>query len=245
MLASRRPLAPLFAVAALICAGLAQAQDSKKNLAVIPVPREGNWVKRHESFNERAKQGDVDLIFLGDSITQGWEGTGKEVWEKFYGKRKAANMGIGGDRTQHVLWRLENGNVEGLTPKAVVLMIGTNNSNGSDFTAEEIAEGVGAIVKKLNEKLPKTKVLVLGIFPRGEKAAPHREKIAKVNEIISKLADKKTNHYLDIGKKFLDDDGNLSREIMPDLLHLNPKSYAIWAEAIEEKLAELLEEEKK
>jgi lysophospholipase L1-like esterase len=236
---------PVVLLAALACAAASQAQESKKNAAVVPVPREGNWVKRHESINERAKQGEVGLIFLGDSITQGWEGLGKEVWEKYYGKRNAVNMGINGDRTQHVLWRLDNGNVDGITPKAAVLMIGTNNSNGSDFTAEEIAEGIGAIVKKLNERLPDTKVLILGIFPRGEKALPNREKIARTNEIVSKLADKKQNFYLDIGKKFLDDDGNLSREMMPDLLHLNPKSYAIWAEAIEEKLVELLDEKDK
>lgn len=242
-----RLFAPVLALCALSCVSVLQAQDAKKtdkNGAVVPVPREGNWVKRHESINERAKQGDVDLIFIGDSITQGWEGAGKEVWEKYYGKRKAANLGISGDRTQHVLWRLENGNIDGITPKVAVLMIGTNNSNGSDYTAEQIGEGITAIVKKLKEKLPKTKVLLLAIFPRGEKPGPQREKLAQASEIAAALADDKQVFYLDIGKKFLDADGTLSREIMPDLLHLNPKSYGIWAESIEETLVKLLGEDK-
>jgi len=246
MLAPRR-FAPLFALCAFSCLSLLHAQDAKKadkNAAVVPVPREGNWVKRHESINERAKQGDVDLVFIGDSITQNWEGAGKEVWEKYYGKRKAVNLGISGDRTQHVLWRLENGNIDGISPKVAVLMIGTNNSNGSDYTAEQIGEGITAIVKKLNEKLPKTKVLILAAFPRGEKPSPQREKLAKASEIAGSLADDKQIFYLDIGKKFLDADGTLSRELMPDLLHLNPKSYGIWAESIEETLVKLLGEEK-
>ena len=117
------------------------AQEVPLHDAIKPVPRDANWMKRHESFNARAKQGDVDLVFLGDSITQGWEGAGKEAWKEHYGDRKAANMGIGGDRTQHVLWRLDNGNIEGIKPKLVVLMIGTNNSNGDQHTAEQIADG--------------------------------------------------------------------------------------------------------
>src|SRR5438093_9326345 len=114
----------------------------EKNDAVIPVPREGNWMKRHESFNERVKQGNVDLIFIGDSITQGWEANGKAVWAEYYAKRNAVNLGIGGDRTQHVLWRLDHGNIDGINPKLAVLMIGTNNSGGN--TSEQIAAGVKA-----------------------------------------------------------------------------------------------------
>src|SRR5438876_11821198 len=155
---------------------LVRGQD-KPNDAVIPAPREGNWLRRHESFNERVKQGNVDLIFIDDSITQGWEGNGKNVWAEFYGKRNAVNLGIGGDRTQHVLWRLDHGNIEGIKPKLAVLMIGTNNSN--DNTAEEIGAGIQAIVKKLRAKLPQTKVLILAIFPRGPKPDAVREKNAK------------------------------------------------------------------
>jgi len=102
--------------------------EDKPNDAVVPAPREGGWMTRHNSFNGRVKKGNVDLVFIGDSITQGWEGKGKDVWAEFYGKRNAVNLGIGGDRTQHVLWRLDNGNLEGVTPKAAVIMIGTSRS---------------------------------------------------------------------------------------------------------------------
>jgi beta-glucosidase len=211
---------------------------------VQPVPRKGQQLKRHEQFNERIKQGNVELIFIGDSITQGWEGAGKDVWAKHYGPRNAVNLGIGGDRTQHVLWRLEHGNIDGIAPKVAVLMIGTNNSNGADNTAEEIGAGITAIVSKLRSALPQTKVLILGIFPRGPKPNPQREKNAKASEIASKLADDKNVFYLDIGPKFLAADGTLASEIMPDHLHLSPKGYEIWADAIEPKVAELMGERK-
>lgn len=200
-------------------------------------------MKRHESFNERVKKGNVDLLLIGDSITQGWEGQGKKVWEEFYTKRNAVNLGIGGDRTQHVLWRLDHGNVDGIKPKAAVLMIGTNNSNSN--SSEQIAEGVKAIVDKLKEKLPETKVLVLAIFPRGANKDDAKRKVNQgANELIAKLADDKQVFFLDIGPKFLAEDGTLSKEIMPDLLHLNEKSYRIWAESIEDKLASLMGDKK-
>lgn len=223
-------------VALTLTAGSVQARDT----ATTPVPRDGNWMERHEQINARAKKGDIDLIFLGDSITQGWNDN--EVWKKYYGHRKAANMGIGGDRTQHVLWRLDHGNIDGLHPKLVVLMIGTNNSNGQDNTAEEIAAGIKAIVAKLGERLPETKVLVLAIFPRGEGPNAQRDKNAEASKLASAAADGKRVFYLDIGEKFLDKDGKLSKEIMPDYLHLSPAGYQIWAEAIEPQVKELLGE---
>jgi beta-glucosidase len=218
-----------------------RAEDAPSTLK--PVAREGAPGQRHEKINERIKQGNVDLIFVGDSITQGWEGAGKEVWAKYYARRNAANLGIGGDRTQHVLWRLDHGNVDGISPKLAVLMIGTNNSNGSDNAAEEIGAGIQAIVKKLREKLPQTKVLILAVFPRGEKPNPQREKNAKASEIAAKLADNQQVFYLDIGPRFLAGDGTLSKDIMPDLLHLSPQGYAIWAESIEPEVARLMGEE--
>ena len=244
----QRRLAPLFllltcpTVLALLSVG-AIAED-KAPSTVVPVPRDGGWMNRHQSFNERVKKGNVDLLLIGDSITQGWEGAGKEAWAKHYDKRNAVNLGIGGDRTQHVLWRLDNGNVEGISPKLAVLLIGTNNSNGTDNTAEEIGAGITAIVKKLREKLPQTKVLILAIFPRDEKPTPRREKNAKASEIASKLADNQNVFYLDIGSKFLTPDGLLTKDIMPDYLHLSPQGYTIWAEAIEPKVAELMGEKK-
>ena len=216
----------------------------KKHSAVEPAHRHSWWTLRHNAVNERVKQGNVDLIFIGDSITHSWEGGGKELWAKYYAPRNAVNMGFSGDRTQHVLWRLDNGNIDGISPKAAVIMIGTNNSNGNDNTAEEIADGMIAICKKLRKELPKTKILLLAVFPRGPKPNPQREKITKANELAAKIADGKMIHYLDIGPKFLEADKSLSKEIMPDYLHLTPKGYKIWAEAIEPKLKELMGEKK-
>jgi lysophospholipase L1-like esterase len=197
------------------------------------------FVKSHESFVATAKQGKVHLLFLGDSITAGWGGQ-KAIWEKAFGKYSPANFGIGGDRTQHVLWRIQNGELDGIKPKAAVVMIGTNNS-GSD-PADGIAKGVTKIVETIREKSPATKVLLLAVFPRGEKAAPNpqRDKLKQVNETIAKLDDGKHVFFLDIGGKFLEPDGSLTKEIMPDFLHLSAKGYQIWADAITPKLAELM-----
>jgi lysophospholipase L1-like esterase len=227
-------------IAAISSAGFAQRAPE---VTTTPAPRDAGWMKRHEAYNQTIKNHqDAQLLFIGDSITDAWSGPGKEAWNKHFAPRKAVNLGIGGDRTQHVLWRLENGNIEGVKPKAAVLMIGTNNSNGRDHTAEEIADGIKAIVAKLRKELPETKILLLAIFPRGEKPNPQREKNAKASKLASEVADGKTVHYLDIGDKFLDADGSLSKEIMPDYLHLTPKGYQIWAEAIEPKVAELVED---
>ncbi len=241
--------------AALLLVGSTVAQDKKANTATTPAPRDGNWVKRHEGFVEIAKKGGVDLLFLGDSITDAWGGSGRaggpgaELFKKHFEPLKAANFGIGGDRTQHVLWRITNGELDGIRPKVVMLMIGTNNSNGSDNTAEEIAEGVAAIVKTIHEKSPETKVLLLAVFPRAEARPKDADKVAAgglrkktqdVNKIIAKLDDGKRVKYLDIGPKFLDADGALTKEIMPDYLHLSPKGYQLWTDAVLPTLTEML-----
>jgi lysophospholipase L1-like esterase/cephalosporin-C deacetylase-like acetyl esterase len=203
------------------------------------VPRSSGKKGRHLQINDRVSKGKVDLIFIGDSITSGWEIRGPKVWDKFYGKRNAVNLGIGGDRTQHVIWRLNNGNVKGIAPKAAVVMIGTNNSR--DNTPEQIAEGVTVIINQLRSKLPATKVLLLAIFPRGSNDERHRVN-EKANAIFSKLADGANIHYLDIGSKFMNNEGVLIRGMMPDQLHLNEQGYVIWAEAIESNLSKLLGE---
>lgn len=197
------------------------------------------FIASHERFVKIAQEGTAQLVFLGDSITAGWNGK-KEIWDKAFGAYKPANFGIGGDRTQHVLWRITHGELDGIKPKAVVLMIGTNNS-GSD-PAEGIAKGVTAIVETIRAKQPQAKILLLAVFPRGEKPSPNpgREKLAKVNEIIAKLDDGKNIHFLDIGAKFLQPDRSISKEIMPDFLHLSAAGYQIWADAISPKLAELM-----
>lgn len=218
-------------------AAQADPAEAKLPATVVPLNRD---VPRHKAINERAKEGNVDLIFIGDSITQGWEGAGSEVWKKLYGSRKAMNAGIGGDQTQHILWRLDNGNVDNLSPKLAVLMIGTNNIGSN--TPKEIAQGIIAIVAKLQAKLPTTKVLVLGVFPRGEKADdPLRAATVEINDIIKGVDDGKTVHFLNINEKLLKPDGAQDRDLMPDLVHLSPKGYEIWGNAIEPKVAELLQ----
>ena len=220
-----------------ICAPFLVAATTDWIRTMTPLDRN---VERHVAINERARLGNVELLFLGDSITQGWEGNGQEVWKKRYEPRKAMNAGSGGDRTQHVLWRLDHGNVDKLSPKLAVLMIGTNNFG--DDSAEDIAAGIGAVVQKLRSKLPTTKVLLLGVFPRGERPDdPLRAKMAAVNALIKGLADRNRVYYLNINDKLLGADGSQNRELMPDLVHLSPKGYEIWADAIEPRIAELLE----
>jgi beta-glucosidase len=221
-------------------AGAAGNAAAPAHSAITPEHREGGWMQRHDAMNARVKQGDVDLIFIGDSITQGWEGAGKEVWEKSYGKRKAVNLGISGDRTQHVLWRLDHGNIDNIKPKAAVIMIGTNNSNYEDNTVAEIAEGVTAIVQKLRKSLPGTKIMLLAIFPRGERPNPQRGKILQVNQILNKLHDGEHIWFVDFGYKFVEPDGSIPKSLMPDFLHLSPEGYELWAKAIEPKLVKLL-----
>src|SRR6185312_11933518 len=161
-------------------------------------------------------------------------------FNKTYGSMDPYNIGIGGDRTEHVIWRLQHGEIEGISPKVAVLMIGTNNLGPN--TNEEIIKGVTKCVKILNDKLPTTKVLLLAIFPRDNKPdSERRKRIIEINEELAKLDDGGQHvKYLDIGKKFLEPDGTLSKEIMPDYLHPNAKGYEIWAQAIQPSLDQLL-----
>ena len=205
---------------------------------VVPAPREGPWMEVHKTFLTLAKKGHIDLLFLGDSITQGWhENT---VWQRFYGPRRAANFGIGGDRTQHVLWRIQNGELDGIEPKVTVLLIGINNLK--DDTPDEIAQGIKTIVAEVRSRLPKTKVLLLGVFPRSSKPDAARERIKSINEKIARLDDGSHVRFLDIDKAFLNPDGTISRDVMPDYLHLSTKGYRIWAEAMEPTLWSMLDE---
>ena len=209
------------------------------------MPRGDQWWKdRHESFNKKVAElgKKAQVIFIGDSITQGWEGAGREAWQENFAKYDAINLGIGGDRTQHVLWRLDHGNLEGLAPKAAVVMIGTNNSNGEDNSVEQIADGVRAIVEKLRNELPDTQVLLVPIFPRGENPNPQRGKILQVNQIIQKLADGENVKWVDFGHKFINEEGRIPGGLMPDYLHLSPEAYQIWADSIKEPLKQAVSE---
>ena len=229
-------------IAVLLVLGFLQAESASE-----PAPRKKEypwmsvaaWNQRHEGFLKRAKQGKVDLLFLGDSITQGWGNNA--VWQKHYGALNAANFGIGGDTTENVLWRIQNGEIEGIEPKVTVLMIGTNNFGLEGHKPDDVAKGVATIIQTLRKKLPSTKILLLAIFPRDEKPATEsRKRIQKVNEQIATLDDKKSVRFLDLGPKFLSADGSISKEIMPDFLHLSEKGYQIWADGMDPLLKQLM-----
>ena len=216
--------------------------------AVEPLWRDGGgWIKRHEGFVADARKGGVDLLFVGDSITDYWRSRGHEAWDKYFGGLHAANIGISGDRTQHVLWRLEHGEVDGLHPKAVVLMIGTNNTGFERDavtprnTTAETAEGVRAVVGCLREKLPDAKILLLAVFPRGHAPDdPQRLQVAEINREIARLDDGSHVHFLDIGRNVLAPDGSLPEDVMPDYLHPNAHGYEIWGRSIQKPLADLM-----
>lgn len=214
--------------------------------ADVAAPKVDQFLLRHEQFVERAQQGNVDLLFLGDSITQGWGGqnvggnpAGQAMWDQHYAPLKAANFGIGGDQTQHVLWRIENGELQNINPKVTVIMIGTNNTGV--HSPEQIARGVELIVKTVRTKLPNTKVLLLAIFPRGRTLDdPRMAAIKQINPMIAKLDDGKMVRFLDIGPKFLAPDGSVPGNIMPDFLHLNADGYKIWADSMQPLLTEMM-----
>lgn len=224
-----------------LCVSALAAQD---NPATKPINRDND---RHKQFLKVVAKGEGDVIFIGDSITQGWEGAGKKAWAATFTPFKPVNLGIGGDQTGHVLWRLTEGKeIEPLKPKLAVIMIGTNNTGGQ--SAEQIAGGIKAIIAELQKQKPDMKILLLGVFPRAggvEKGAdaPKEKlnpKIKQINDIISKYADEKKVFYKDIGDKFLNKDGGLERKVMPDLLHLSEGAYQIWADAIKDDIAKLV-----
>ncbi len=216
----------------------AAAQNDHGPTERVAPPSEAKMA-RHNAMKERLLEGNADLLFIGDSITQGWESAGKEVWDYYYADRNAVNLGTSGDRTYHVLWRLDDLDFSRVSPKLAVIMIGTNNHG--IHSAEQIAEGVTAIVQTVRERLPQTKVLLLGIFPR--EAAPdaeNRVKLAAANQILAGLNDGQNVFFLDIGEEFLNEDGVLPESIMPDALHPNTEGYWIWARAMEPAVARLM-----
>jgi len=205
---------------------------------LLPVFRE-----KHMNNLEVARAGDIELLLMGDSITDFWRNTegayaGKAVLDEYFGHWKIANFGIAGDTTQGVLYRLQNGEGEGFSPRAIMLMIGTNNTARNN--SAEIAEGVGAVVLELENRFPEAEILLLAIFPRGEASNPLRDTIDGVNEIIARLDERERVHYLDIGDVFLDADGNIPESVMSDGLHPGPEGYRRWAEAVQAPLTELM-----
>lgn len=223
-----------------VALGLIAAQAAPAaNPAATPAMRGGlHWFLRFEALNLRARRGQVDLIYVGDSIVERFAHQGADVWKHYYAGRRALNLGIGGDRTEHVLWRLEHGNLHGLAPKLVIVMIGQNN--GGYDTGPEIGEGIAAIVRTLRARLPGAKILLLAIFPRHERPTPERAVLAEASRIAATLADGKMVFYRDINFLFLRPDGSIPASLMGDFEHPTAAGYRAWAEAIEPQVAELM-----
>ncbi len=226
----------------------------RPNTAIIP-QLNPPFMRAHTNFVEGAKKGDIDVLFMGDSITDWWRnpgrgartnGTevvipmgGKAVFEKYFGSMKVANFGIAGDTTQGVLWRLRHGEGEGYKLKAIMLMIGTNNTGRN--SPPEIMMGVADIVFELRKDFPDAKILLLGIFPRSDPASKVRAQIDEINRIISALHDNQHVFYRDSGLKFLAADGSIPKDIMSDGLHPTSKGYEIWAVAVHDTLVSFLQ----
>jgi lysophospholipase L1-like esterase len=219
-------------------ASLITVQMPRDNPCIRPAGRDSS---QHQEFVNIVNNGDIDVLLLGDSITYLWtvgEGDmsgylgGKRLFDKYFGDMKIANFGIPGDTTQGVLWRLQNGEGQGRKPKAVMVMIGTNNLNGSTSGAE-VAEGIGAIVLELRKNFPDAKILLMAIFPRG--AGPddaNRRKVEEANKIIARLDDQKHVFFMNINDKFLDDKGGLIGFRPTDNLHPVEEGFEIWASSV-------------
>lgn len=230
---------------------LVQKLEKSDNAAVRPTPRipvNQPWLDAHAKRQRilDTDNGKFEYFLVGDSITAGWNKGGKEELDKLFGAGKMMNLGHPADKTENIIWRLMNQNLDQSKPKVAMVLAGTNNSNGDEYTEEQIAGGVEAIVQILRAKLPQTKVLLLGIFPRGSREQrigiknglteasmnPQWEKIDRVNRIIETFADGTNVVYLNINQAFLNENGALPVTVMPDLLHPNQKGYELWGNAV-------------
>jgi lysophospholipase L1-like esterase len=206
--------------------------------AVTPATRNEN---RRKGFLEAGKKPGIQIVFLGDSISDAWPGRGKEAWNEHYAPFNAVSFGVSGERTEDTLGHIEGGVLDGLNPKVVVIMIGTNNiGHFAEEKPEWAAAGVKKIIEKVQAKLPSSKILLLSVFPRDKKDSPKRKAVEGINAIISTYGDGKKVTYLDLTSKFLGPDGEIPKDIMPDLLHPNAAGYKIWAEAMKPTLDSLM-----
>jgi len=230
----------------LLASLLAAAAPASAQSAAEPGPRlnaagteiEPYWLKKHEELTALAHRGGARVVFLGDSITEYWRDN--EIWRAHYAALPAANFGVAGDTTQNVLWRLAQGELGGEDPKVVVLLIGTNNLGRGD-SPEEAARGTTAVVHATRARFPAAKILLLAVFPRGQRPDdPYRERVRRVNEILARLDDGATIRYLDVGPALLEHDGSLSADVMPDFLHPSVEGYRRWADAMDPLLRRLL-----
>ncbi|WP_431266236.1 platelet-activating factor acetylhydrolase IB subunit [Roseateles chitinivorans] len=206
------------------------------------------WRPRHEAKLAevramRAAGRSPQLVFIGDSITQGWEAVGQPVWAEHFARHDALNLGFSADKTENVLWRLQQGEIDGIAPKVAVLMIGTNNTGDRRDDPAVTAAGVRRVVDEIRLRLPTTKILLLAIFPRGARPDDAMRAVnTRINARIGAFADGRSVHFLDIGASLMNADGSLSPEVMPDQLHLSEKGYRLWAQAMQPTLSRLLDE---
>ena len=221
-------------------------RDYQVNSAVVPQSRLSlDWWKirfdEKQAVIDNTGQNAAEIVFIGDSITQGWEDVGRGVWSDYFQEHGAINLGFSGDRTEHAIWRLFNGDLSAIEPKVAVVMIGTNNTGHRLQDADETALGIRRITEILGHRWPETEILLLNLFPRGKKPDdPMRRLNHEIGERIEELGHQDGITYLDIGYIFLEPDGTISRDVMPDFLHLTPHGYRLWAEAMSEPLNELL-----
>ena len=227
---------PTFASRTLLAAALAfagaigAAQEARpQGPLTTPVPANQ---RRHAEFLDVAKAGNIDLLFVGDSITDWWRSRGRAVWDRTWAPLNAANFGIAGERVEQLLWRMQNGELEGFKAKVIVLMIGTNNLRMTPAN-QDIADGIAFLCAEILKRQPQAKLLLLGIFPRDPApGTPNRERIKAINAQLARLEDRRTLFYMDIGEKFLAADGTISPDVMYDGLHPAERGYEIWADAI-------------
>ncbi len=240
-----------------------KANGSLVNPCVVPQPSVewrggpagwggGTWFKQHDNINQLGlDHSDLDVVFLGDSITQSWTGSadrlaradGKRTFDQFYGERGAASFGISGDRTEHLLWRIQNGNFKAIDPRVIVLMIGVNNINAGN-SGEQTAEGIRAVVGELYSNEPQAQIVLLGCFPTGSATSWQREQADIVHKNIAALGGMPRIHYLDLRRVFQNRDGSLNSATMSgDGVHITGAGYQAWVEALEPTMRRLLKEE--
>lgn len=249
------PMLPRLFACLLLLSGVSSCKEQEKgNNAIVPVPKLENdcydWWQRHEAVMAAKQKIDPEIVLIGDSITHFWGGEpaspganarGPKAWESIFGGKQVLNLGFGWDRTQNVLWRLQNGEFDGLKPKWIVLNIGTNNSTGTKNartnTPAETAAGVEAILALIHEKSPESKVILMGVFPRGQKAKDSlRTYISELNVLLAKIAAARQLTFIDLRDKFLEADGTLPSALMADGVHPTEAGYAIWAEALKKEI---------
>lgn len=219
-----------------------------QNPAALSVKGEGEWwIERHQTILSRLEK-DPELILIGNSIFHSLDNENRqEVWEKYLDQYRAVNMGFSGDRTENVIWRLQNGSIDNINPKVAVILIGTNNTDGNHYlnisTPEELAGGIWKICEIVQEKLPDTKILIMGILPYGYKPN-HRNNINKAtNSLVSRFPDKNPHiSYVEISQIYLDNEGKVNNELMPDYLHPNPAGHLLMFEALEKDIAKLMKD---